>query len=324
MTLHDNPQLFADVIKTSAQLLNMPQEFVEKDYWICQILQRLSRHDKAQYAVWKGGTSLAKAYGLIDRFSSDVDIAVLTETMSQNQQKKFVARIGHDTTVDLVETDMGNETIKNNRFRKTYHSYKSVISDVNNALSFLGRFVIVEINTYGNPYPFQRKNVTSFITDVFERQGLHDVIASYDMAAFDLNVLDKRRTMCEKIVSLLRFSFSDNPIEGLASKIRHFYDLHLMCQDEECRKYLRNEFPSNLLELIDHDKAEFDRPTLWKNADLTSSVLLTSFDETWQHLATIYKSELGRLTYGALPAPDEIGSSIRKLMEDVKNIVGDL
>ena len=101
MKLHENPLLFADVIKSAAKILDMPQEFVEKDYWICQILQRLSRHDKSQYAVWKGGTSLAKAYGLINRFSSDVDVAVLTENMSQNQQKKFLARISHDTTVDL-------------------------------------------------------------------------------------------------------------------------------------------------------------------------------------------------------------------------------
>lgn len=82
MKLHLNRQLFADTIKTSAKLLNMPQEFIEKDYWICQILQRLSRHEKSSYAVWKGGTSLARAYGIINRFSSDVDIAVLTGEMS--------------------------------------------------------------------------------------------------------------------------------------------------------------------------------------------------------------------------------------------------
>ncbi len=323
MNLHEHPQLFADVIKSVAKLLDIPQEFVEKDYWICQILQRLSRHDKSQYAVWKGGTSLAKAYGLINRFSSDVDIAVLTENMSQNQQKKFVARISHDTTVDLIETEMGSETIKNNRFRKTYHTYKSVISEANNSLAFLGRFVIVDIHTYGNPYPFERRIVKSFITEVFERQGLQDAIATYDMNPFELNVLDKRRTMCEKIVSLLRFSFSDNHIEGISSKIRHFYDLHFMSMDEGCREYLKSEFPAHLLELIAHDKAEFDRPSLWKDADLTTSVLFTSFDETWQKLATTYKSELGRLTYGTLPAPDEIANTIRPLMEYVRHIVGD-
>lgn len=89
MKLHQDTHQFKIMIKATARILNMPQEFVEKDYWICQILQNLSRNPKASYAVWKGGTSLAKAYGVINRFSSDVDIAVLTETMSQNQQKNL-------------------------------------------------------------------------------------------------------------------------------------------------------------------------------------------------------------------------------------------
>lgn len=180
---------------------------------------------------------------------------------------------------------------------------------------------LVALWSYGNPYPYERKLVKSFITEVFERQRLQDVIEKYDMAPFELNVLDKRRTMCEKIVSLLRFSFTENPIEGLSSKIRHFYDLHFMCQDDECRKYLRDEFPSNLIELIAHDKAEFDRPPLWKEADITTSVLFTSFDETWQKLAATYKSELGRLTYGELPSPEEIATSVKPQMEYVWEIV---
>jgi len=101
MKLHENKELLRQaIIETSADL-NIPREFIEKDYWICQILQRLSRHDKSELTVWKGGTSLAKAYRLINRFSSDVDIAILSEQLSQNQQKKLVARIGHDSTIDL-------------------------------------------------------------------------------------------------------------------------------------------------------------------------------------------------------------------------------
>lgn len=321
MTLHQNESLFADVIKTAADILGMPQEFVEKDYWICHILQQLSRYEKSEYAVWKGGTTLAKAYGLINRFSSDIDIAVLTSTMSQNQQKKFVARISRDSTLDLDEMEMDGQTVKNNRFRKTYHAYKSVISEHNAALAFLGRFVIVEINTYGNPYPFERRSVKSFITEVFEQRGLVKEIEQYDMTPFELNVLDKRRTMCEKIVSLIRFSFEADSITGLSSKIRHFYDLHFMCKDHECREYLNGDFPKNLIELIAHDKAEFDRPPLWKDSDILTSILFTDFDGAWKVLASKYKSELGELTYGKLPTPEEIAASVKPLMEYVKGII---
>lgn len=259
MKLHENRQLFEQAIDATVDEFGIYPEFVEKDYWICHILQNLSRMEKETLCVWKGGTSIAKAYGLINRFSSDVDIALLSEQLSQNQQKKLVAKIGHESTLGLMENENAG-TIKNNRFRKTYHSYESVIKNSNGHLDFLGTHVIVEINTYGNPYPYERRRVTSFITEMMQRRGLNEVSVEYDMAPFELNVLDKRRTMCEKIVSLLRFSFSDNPIEGLSSKIRHFYDLHFMSNDKECWEYLIGEFPSNLLELIAHDKAEFDRP----------------------------------------------------------------
>lgn len=56
--------------------------------------------------------------------------------MSQNQQKKFVARISRDSTVDLEEIDMGRDTIKNNRFRRTFHAYPSVITESDAGLSF--------------------------------------------------------------------------------------------------------------------------------------------------------------------------------------------
>lgn len=88
MKLHDDSELFANAIQATSQEFGMAPEFVEKDYWICQILQRLSRHSRRECVVWKGGTSLSKAYGLISRFSSDVDFAVLLDGMSQNQQKK--------------------------------------------------------------------------------------------------------------------------------------------------------------------------------------------------------------------------------------------
>ena len=254
MKLHDNKQSFREAIELTAQDLEIYPEFVEKDYWICQILQNLSRNPAAEKTVWKGGTSLSKAHGLIARFSSDVDFAILGEGLSQNQQKKLVARIGHESTAGMEEVEKP-DTVKNNRFRKTYHVYKSVLDGINRGMSnVMSNQVIVEINTYGNPYPYERREIKPFITEMMERRGLNDMIADLDMMPFELNVLDKRRTLCEKVVSLLRFSFEDDPTAGLISKIRHFYDLHFLLGDEECGDYVDGDLKQNLVELIEHDK----------------------------------------------------------------------
>lgn len=320
MRLHENPELFEETIDLAVNELGIPPEFVEKDYWICHILQNLSRLGKEHLCVWKGGTSIAKAYKLVNRFSSDVDIAILTDLLSQNQQKKLVTQIGHASTVGLTETEDAG-TIKNNKFRKTYHSYNSVIKQKDPKLDFLGNYVIVEINTYGNPYPYERRRVSSFITEILQSRDLSELIKEYDMGEFELNVLDKRRTMVEKIVSLLRFSFTPPEYKELKEKIRHFYDLYFMCQDKECSEYMDAEFPEHLLELIVHDRHEYDRPPQWKNSDILSSVLFTDFDGMWKILEQQYISVLDSLCYGDLPKPIEIASANKALMERVRKII---
>ena len=318
MKLHENKEQLADAIRITSSELGIPQKFVEKDYWICQILQRLSRMPQAERTVWKGGTSLTKGYGIIQRFSSDVDLAIIGEGLSNNQQKKLVLHLGKDTTIDLEETEEFGESIKNSRFRKTYHSYPSVIDRTDTSLDFLGNYVIVEINTYGNPYPFVRQFVKPFITEMMEKRQLKGLIAQLDMAPFELNVLDKRRTMCEKVVSLLRFSFEEDPMAGLTSKVRHFYDLHFLMKDKECHEYLDSSFPVELRELVAHDKAEFDRPPLWKTSDVLQSPLLTSFSEMWKRIAPVYQSEVGALSFGKLPKPEEVSQSMDSLIRIVQ------
>lgn len=322
MNLHKNKALFSDAMRTTAEELNISAEFVEKDYWICLILQRLSRHPMSERIVWKGGTSLTKAYGLIDRFSSDVDFAILAEGLSQNQQKKLVMRIGKDITADLEEFELQGKTIKNNRYRKTYHKYESAIRKPNRQLDFLGNHVVVEINTYGNPYPYEIRPVRTFISEMMERKGLSGLIDEYDMGACELNVLDKRRTLCEKVVSLLRFSFEDDAVAGLSSKIRHFYDLHFLIQDADCQDYLNSDFTRELTELIEHDKNEFDKPAKWKSSPIESSPLIQNFNDIWNKTAGIYRKELGALAYREIPAETQIAQSMEYLLEKVKMELG--
>lgn len=49
---------------------------VEKDWWVVQTLSIVFEMDVAEHLVFKGGTSLSKAWKLIERFSEDVDLAI--------------------------------------------------------------------------------------------------------------------------------------------------------------------------------------------------------------------------------------------------------
>jgi predicted nucleotidyltransferase component of viral defense system len=54
----------------------LPTDAIEKDWWVVQTLRLIFEMDCADSLVFKGGTSLSKAWGLIERFSEDIDLAL--------------------------------------------------------------------------------------------------------------------------------------------------------------------------------------------------------------------------------------------------------
>jgi len=104
MTLDENPQLLDDAIRATAEDLGILPAFVEKDYWITKMLCNLSQNRFADRIVFKGGTSLSKAYRLIARFSEDIDLAVLAEGMSGNQIKTLMSSVAKDISNGLAPT----------------------------------------------------------------------------------------------------------------------------------------------------------------------------------------------------------------------------
>ena len=73
----------------------LPIVAVEKDWWVVKTLEVVFSTEIAEHTVFKGGTSLSKAWGLIDRFSEDIDLALdrkflgFDKEMSGSQVKKL-------------------------------------------------------------------------------------------------------------------------------------------------------------------------------------------------------------------------------------------
>ena len=127
--------------------------------------------------------------------------------------------------------------------------------------------------------------------------------------------IDKRRTMIEKLVSLMRFSFSGNSIQAIQSKIRHFYDLYYLTQDTECLEYMKTpQFKIDFAELLVHDKETFDTPEGWRTKDIAESPLITNFPSLWESLRTSYQNELSQLAFVAIPEEREIFQSFERLI----------
>ena len=65
----------SDLFRVAAAEMGLEPAIVEKDFWVCYLLDHLFHRSECKDSiVFKGGTSLSKAFGLIERFSEDVDL----------------------------------------------------------------------------------------------------------------------------------------------------------------------------------------------------------------------------------------------------------
>ena len=314
MNLHTNTTDFIALITFTARHFNIIPAFVEKDYWITLALHRLAQSDNAESAVFKGGTSLSKGYRIINRFSEDIDIAIINENLSGNAVKTKIRNIEKEITAGLTEIVEDGITSKGSMFRKSVFEYPTVLSGRVDGI--IPSRMIVEINSFANPYPNAKQKITSFVAEYLAANNQTTAIEEYGLSPFLLNVLDKRQTMIEKLVSLFRFSFDENPRVTLAAKIRHFYDLYYLAKDEDCTIYLQSsEFQKDLSELLIHDQQEFDEPQGWQAKAIKNSPLITDFPNLWTNLRSTYQNELTPLAYSEIPNERLIEESFMKTIK---------
>lgn len=330
MRLHENTQLFADAIEAAARPvqeggLGIKSIFIEKDYWICRSLSLMAAGDKDNRAIFKGGTSLTKAYGIGARFSEDIDVAIAEAwTLSGNQLKNLIRRTSKNMTAGLEELVIPGMTSKGSHYHKAFYTYPRAI-EVEQVGAIRAGELLVEVNSFANPYPFERCTLTSFLTDFLQASGNGHIAEEYGMQPFEVNVLDRRRTLTEKLVSLVRCSLADLYMPELTAKIRHFYDLHHLLQDDECRAYLHSgAFLDDFKSLLDHDRQSFDKPEGWRNRRLEQSPLITDLPQVWSSLQEVYLSELPDLAYRTVPDPANVKESISKLMTRLLSVETDL
>lgn len=86
MNLHLENEAFRELIELAADHFGYEQSHVEKDYWVSKILKELALSDFADRIYFKGGTSLSKAHGIIDRFSEDLDMFAYSGNPTSSKQ----------------------------------------------------------------------------------------------------------------------------------------------------------------------------------------------------------------------------------------------
>lgn len=319
MRLHENPKLFEQAIRFTAQQRGIKDIYIEKDYWVTFALKAIFSSEASAYAVFKGGTALSKCYGVIERFSEDIDIVVLKEEGdSGNKLKSKLKKLSASIESALPEIPLEGVTNKLGMIRKTAHSY---------AKQFKGDYgqvrevIILESSWLGYHEPYTTRELSSYIYDMMLRTNQLAIAEEYDLVPFQVRVLSVNRTFCEKVMSLVRFSHSQQAIADLQLKIRHIYDLHQLLSLEEVSAFFVSAEFDQMLQKVGQDDVEgYKSGNEWLAYHPKEAILFRDVENAWKQLTTVYFSSFSDLVFGTLPPEAAILETLHRINERLQTV----
>ena len=206
----ENKDEWRQIIETVSAEEHRSVQMVEKDTIQSMFLERLSKSELP--FVFKGGTSLSKAYDLIDRFSEDIDLSSdrkLTETERRNV-KSVILEIADNLGLKLSNPD---KVMSRHSYNKYVFEYDSLFSDIPLEM-------IVETSFYQPVYPVLEHEVYSIIGRFCQERDI-DLPIPFEASIVYMKVQSLERTFIDKV-----FAICDYRLQDMQDRdSRHLYDI---------------------------------------------------------------------------------------------------
>lgn len=219
--VHD-PDAVAALSARVAARVGVPTAQVEKDFWVTEVLRGVAAaaNSLGVEVVFKGGTSLSKAFALIERFSEDVDILVVLPPQDSTGArdrvlKGLVAGAADATGIDAAPVP--EATSKGSKRGARFH-YRP---DAETTLGGLSAGVFLELGSRGGGLPATPLEVSSLLAT----HAVDEIAGTVEAQAVTVRVLAPWRTLVEKLVLLHTAHSNDKPAAAVRGA-RHFYDVH--------------------------------------------------------------------------------------------------
>ena len=236
--IHNNSD-FNEFVRITAERLGTSEGIVEKDYWVTEVLRVLVNSNNCEF-IFKGGTSLSKGYGLIRRFSEDVDILVTSskhELIGQSTANKLLKQMEIEacTTpgISLDTNHTGNFSGKSPPKRVSILSYLKNASVDSGVLPFIK----LEMAVHKGGFPSEERPINSFIATEILKVAPDRANDFTNSQPFQVNCLDPLRTFAEKVNAIS----SAHRTGELVQKVRHYYDLYYLLESPLVSKRLNSE-----------------------------------------------------------------------------------
>jgi hypothetical protein len=247
---------FAAFVTAAATRVELPEPFVEKDYWITEILRTIAT-TLGDRAIFKGGTSLSKGWNLLDRFSEDIDLFVnpapAPPFVSTRAIDRALKRLNTDVAMipglEFVAADSrtigGRGRIDTFRYDSRYPAFAGFPPTVR-----------LEPGIQSGDQPTAAVEISSIVAALLIDRGVAGELDVEDLQPFGMTLLHFRRTFVEKLFAIHgkveRLKREGTP---LGRDVRHYADLHVLAGRPEVRAMLA----SPEYELIKRDYDEKSR-----------------------------------------------------------------
>ena len=220
MYLHDNVSLFSSMIDTASSVLNLNINIIVKDYFVTLLLKKIISYNDE--LMFKGGTSLSKAWGIINRFSEDIDLNLKPEIPSTDSHRMHFAR-SILLACDDLDLLYDRSTILS---RREYNSFLVSYTKIP-VESFIREGI--KVDAMANK---KGKILNATYTDLQISSLLYDTLhktvsidwGMYDLLPFNVSVQNMDVTFVEKLMSLGNKYIYDKPTRIS----RHLYDIYCM------------------------------------------------------------------------------------------------
>ena len=219
---------FMPTLDAAAEQLGISPTAVEKDYWVSEVLRVLASNFAGDF-IFKGGTSLSKAYRLVERFSEDVDVLVLPGTRGRNAVDTLMKEMAHS----IAEGVGGAEEAVGGRETGRHRSYEIRYPAARQPTALIRTSVLLEMGVRGGPHPHDRVPIGCLLGDALAVVGT-DLAEFADLVPFDVAVLHPGRTLLEKLVLIhgLAQQLTADPSTPIPVRNgRHFYDVYQLLGD---------------------------------------------------------------------------------------------
>jgi hypothetical protein len=275
-----------DIFEVEAARLGTLARYVEKDFWVCCILDILYNglpQDRPRI-LFKGGTSLSKVYGLIDRFSEDVDFTIFAEDLgfpgetelaavklSGKKQKKLTAEIVARTG-DYISQQLkvAMEQIVVDLFADCSVAVDPTVQDRSTLLFSYPSLFDQDVGAYVQPKVKLEGGGRSAI-DPHEAHSIKALIANtlidWDFSVPNVITIDAQRTFWDKVFILHGLYCGDrdqHSFTGDRQRLsRHYYDVAKIYDSEVGKLAIDND---DLREKVRQHKLNFFNAA-WKKFD---------------------------------------------------------